>query len=178
MGGILLKKILVISLSIVLLLIIGYFACRYVSTQMKIYYDNKIAQNINENSKIPYDLLTKYNGVNQDKLKEDYKYTDNYMSNDYSSEDIFLKFSGYPNDESEYYLNGIVIKNNKYNLLEITSGTDVLEVEKIFKMHDFYKESKNKYKNHDVTILLEVDNNKVEQISVEIKTKYLGNRLY
>lgn len=90
---------------------------------------------------------------------------DNYMSKDYTDEDISFSYYGYPNDESEYCLGSIGLLTNKYNILGVTVGDnmkrEITKLEKYgFKLEDSgdYLEVTLKYKDFTISMEANLEN--------------------
>lgn len=139
---------------------------------------NKMIDNINNNSDLPVTYMIKYENELDDKFSE-YNKLHNFMSIDFSDKDIFFSFYGYPNDESDYYLGKIELRNNKYNILGINLDNSIEEAIKTFEEYGFIIEDK-----YDGYVSLKYDkftiefNKNQKVITLEVKSEYLGNRVY
>ena len=199
------NKIMIFSIVIIIIFVcIGalYFL-KYKSSQKN---DNKENNKINENvyennietedkisdifnlintkSDLPVEYMSRYN--NEDEDLKNYEFIDNFMSKDYSGENISFSYYGYPTDESDYYLGKINLKTNKYNILGVYIGDSYFEGVGMIEQYGFKIEKQDEYEtilkyDDDFSIKLISDlenNNIIKSIELEAESKYLGNRDY
>lgn len=162
------KNVLFILIGVILIVLLVFIFFMNKSDQIKI--NDDMIKKINDNSNLPINLLEKYDETNS--FLSNLNFLKNYMSYDYDNDDISLSFYGYPNDESDYYLGEIIIKSNNYNILGINTDTSYADATEILKKYNLDKE----YKNIKVEII-NIDE-KIEEISIKVESKYLGNRVY
>lgn len=151
---------------------------------------HKIADIINKNSNLPIKYMSKFD--TKDSNLQKFNKLDNYMSKDFTDEDILLSYYGYPNDESEYCLGSIGLLTNKYNILGVTVGDNMKQAITKLEKYGFKLKESDDYlevtlKNNDFTITMEADlensiddkdNIVIEGIEIKADSKYLGNRVY
>lgn len=149
----------------------------------------RIVDIINNNSNLPIKYMSKLDTENLNLQK--FNKLDNYMSKDYTDEDISFSYYGYPDDESEYYLGSIGLLTNKYNILGVTIGDNMKQSITKLEKYGFKLEESDDYlevtlKYNDFTITMEAneenyedtDNTVIEGIGIKANSKYLGNRVY
>ncbi len=139
-------------------------------------------EEINRLSRLPCDLLKKYDGQVIERLFERgfTKYIENYMSQDYYGSDGMVSASGYPHDEARFYITEIDLKTNEYDILGIKVGVYFKNIECIFESYGYSKlkeGDKYYFEKDDVQINI-IGEELVENIRVEVKTFFLGNKLY
>ena len=180
------KKRIIIILGIIVVIVIAIIAI-IVIRKNNVY---KIVDIINNNSNLPVKYMSKFDI--EDTNLQKYNKLDNYMSKDYTDEDISLSYYGYPNDESEYCLGSIGLLTNKYNILGITVGDNMKQAITKLEKYGFKLKESDDYlevtlKNNDFTITMEADtensiddkdNIVIEGIGIKANSKYLGNRVY
>ena len=143
---------------------------------------------INDNSTLPFKLLMPYDDfVYED---EEVNFIRNWMSRDYYSSKWTLVFSGYPNDECDYYLTKMEVDLSKYCVLGLIKGMRVNTAEKLLSEYGFEKTiEENKdvlgnisthtcYKYCDVKMYLHSDEDVISFLTLEVETYYVGNRIY
>jgi len=141
---------------------------------------------MNLNSYLGYNLLSPYsNEIIKNIKKENRKYIDNYMSNDYHGNGIMWIFSGYPHDESPSYLTEISFTSNNYNIFGFKPGDNIINLIELLKKQKFRKianradnSTETIYKKNDLYIILYHDDETIIKIIVRVRTFYLGNNLY
>lgn len=180
------KKILIVLGIVIVVAIIAVVIVCVVNKSNKM--NVELIKTINDNSNLPIEYMNKYNS--EDNEIDGFERLKNYMSVDYSSEDISFSYYGYPNDESDFYLGRVTLKTDKYNVLGIKIGDDFKEALSKAENYGFKVVEHNDYflatlKNDDITINIESDiendeENKetVGKLSIEAESKYLGRRVY
>ena len=149
----------------------------------------RIVDIINNNSNLPIKYMSKFD--TEDTNLKKFNKLDNFMSKDYSDEDILFSYYGYPNDESEYCLASIGLLTNKYNILGVTVGDNmkqsITKLEKYgFKLEESndYLEGTLNYKDFTITIEANLENSEnientvIGKIGRKANSKYLGNIEY
>lgn len=149
--------------------------------------------NLNQNSYFGYDFLIPFNGSVKERIQMECNgnWIPNYMSYDYFGDDIKWSFSGYPHDESSYFLTEITFNSKKYNAFGIKPGDDISSsVNKLSSMgfepnKGYLRNRLNSYNKGDLFIALdnvasrdENEYTKIETITIQVRTFYLGNRIY
>ena len=201
-------SLLLISLSAVLIIIL---AAVYVKSDHKyvvkslfgeyVFVDNPIQRaktenairELNQSSFIGYDFLSPYDETIKEKIQEGcINGLMNFMSIDFYGDGIKWIFSGYPHDESSYFLTNISFSSNKYHVFGITPGDDIFSAMALLESQGFglAKDAEQEWLEKDfakgdlfITLkpLIDYDNNdysKIQTIVVGVRTFYLGNRLY
>lgn len=145
----------------------------------------RAAKELNHNSVIPCKLLCKYTPDIHQKLLNIIKYfICNYMSYDYCGKGYQLSFSGYPNDECESYLTNITINTNEYFIYGIKIGDNINKLNDCLLSAGYSRvsrkefESKYVYKRGLIIIKCDEKEGKVNSFNIQVKTFYLGNRIY
>lgn len=144
--------------------------------------NNEIINIINKNSNLPIKYMSKYKENN--KYFKKCEVIKNFMSHDYKNKDIVFSFYGYPTDESDYYLGRYTLLTSKYNLLGVKVGDGIKESINKIKKHDFKLEEETEFNStlsyEDFTIELEQEEEKpiIKQITIAVKNKYTGERIY
>lgn len=144
--------------------------------------NNEIINIINKNSNLPIKYMSKYKDNN--KYFKKCEVIKNFMSHDYKNKDIVFSFYGYPTDESDYYLGRYTLLTSKYNLLGVKVGDGIKESINKIKKHDFKLEEETEFNStlsyEDFTIELEQEEEKpiIKQITIAVKNKYTGERIY
>ena len=153
---------------------------------------------INQNSELgACKLLEAYTENMREKLIDSGAYNiDNYMSDDYYwpdddvesemwSQSLMYIFSGYPDDESPFFLTGIEFSSSDYNIFGITAGNTLTDAIKTMEENGFERISadSNMLEKTGITIKLnlyfdEAEEMRVKSIEIDVYTKYLGNRIY
>ena len=182
------KKVLIVLGIIIVIAIIAVVIVCVVNKGKGNKINGELIKNINDNSNLPIEYMSKYNS--EDNEINGFERLRNYMSVDYSNEDISFSYYGYPNDESDYYLGRVSLKTDKYNILGIKIGDDFKEALSKAEKYGFKVVEHNDYfvatlKNDDITINIESDMENDEEnketvgiISIEAESKYLGRRVY
>lgn len=141
----------------------------------------KLIKLVNEKSSLDYELgceLTEQ--VEKDLTEKKFEFVRNYMSYDFYSskdKDLFLSFAGYPTDESYFRLTKYSFKSQNNNVFDISVGDSLEKAEKI--LYDLgFKKFKNGYVNAKLLINFEMQNESIARITLNLESKYLGNRLY
>ena len=152
--------------------------------------NTEISDIINKNSTLPVKYLSKHN--KEDNNLKNYEEFNNLMSYDYKDENIAFSYYGYPNDEADYCLGSISLLTNKYNILGVTIGDNMIEsisnIEnfgfKLEENNDYYTATLN-YKDITIEIEANTENDNIDEnnavigsIQVKAKSKYQGNRAY
>ncbi len=182
----------IIILGIVLVIVIVIVTTIIITNKKKsdLQGNDEIINIINSNSNLPVKYMSKYD--NLDTKLEKYEKLNNYMSNDFNDEDISFSYYGYPNDESEFYLGRISLLSNKYNILGVTIGDNMKQAISKLEKYGFELEERNnhfvatlKYKEFTIKIESDVENYEenedkviIDIMQLEVKSEYLGNRLY
>ncbi len=171
------KKIMIIIGVVVILVIVAVIITVIVVNKNKS-GNQELYKLINKNSELPVEYMSKNSNIDT----SEYEVLNNFMSDDYSNEDIQFSYYGYPNDESEYYLGRITLLTSKYNILGVKVGDKKEEAISKISKYGFELQDENiisatlKYK--DFEILLSFFGEDVTQIKLEADSKYLGNRIY
>jgi hypothetical protein len=135
---------------------------------------------LNKNSYFGYDFLSLWDENIDEKIKKECngKKIQNYMSYDYYGDDIIWIFSGYPNDECSYFLTNISFSSNKYNVFGIKPGDDIsISLDKIKEL-GFEPNKGDLYISFKPQIIDNKIYSTIGTIIIEVKTYYLGNRIY
>jgi len=179
------KILLIIGIIIAIVLVVVLIV---VNSNKNKSINTEIVDIINNYSILPVKYMTKYDA--NDITLERYKKIDNYMSKDFSNEEVSFSYYGYPNDESDYYLGSVSIATNSFNILGVTIGDDMKEAVSKVESYGFELKEHNDYfsatlKKDDYTIKIESDienddetKDTVGSISISVNSKYLGNRVY
>jgi len=143
---------------------------------------------MNQNSNLGYDLLSLYEDSIIEKINKECKnYVNNYMSDDYYGNGISWIFSGYPHDESPNFLTYIEFNSIEYNVFGIKPGDNISDSKNILekmgfenKGHYSKKNRANVFSKGDlyISLITKNDNLIIENIEIEARTFYLGNKLY
>lgn len=182
------KKVLIVLIFIIIVGTIVGLAAVLFNNFNKI--EDATVNVINNNSNLPFAYLSEFDNFNPE--LNNYKLLDNYMSKDYSSNDISFSYYGYPNDESDYRLGEITLQTDKYDLLGVKVGDNMSQSISKIEKYGFELQDRNnsyiaKFKIQDITITLEADiydlyaNDDelvVDKICIKAESKYLGNRMY
>lgn len=144
--------------------------------------NNEIINIINKNSSLPIKYMSKYKENN--KYFKKCEVIKNFMSHDYKNKDIVFSFYGYPTDESDYYLGRYTLLTSKYNLLGVKVGDKIKDSVNLVKKHGFKLQEQTEFNStlsyEDFTIELEQEEEKpiIKQITIAVKNKYTGKRIY
>ena len=151
----------------------------------------KMIETIRNNSDLPILYMSKYLNESTDILSQKYEKISNYMSFDFSDKDILFRYYGYPTDESESYLGSVMLSTNKYNILGISVGDNVVDAIKKLESFGFELNQEKKedfmtgsiiislsYNTFDIAIWTDKDEIKINKLELEAVSKYLGNRIY
>ena len=142
---------------------------------------NAMVKEINKNSILPAPVLSEYQYEKTSSLFPDSSYIDNYMSEDFYSEDYFVSFSGYPTDEDYFRLTNIELLTEKYKIYGIAVGMRVNIAENNLVKYGFSRSADNEtecYCIPGISISFSVSNEIITQINLEIETYYVGNNDY
>ena len=182
------KKVLIILGIVIVVAIIAVVIVCVVNKGKGNKMNAELIKTINDNSNLPIEYMSKYNS--EDNEINGFERLKNFMSVDYSNEDIAFSYYGYPNDESDFYLGRVSLKTDKYNILGIKIGDDMKEAVSKVESYGFELKEHNDYfsatlKKDDYTIKIEseIENDDetkdtVGSISISVNSKYLGNRVY
>jgi hypothetical protein len=138
----------------------------------------KAIAELNQNSYLGYDFLSPWDENIKEKIQIECNgnWIQNYMSRDYYGDNIKWIFSGYPHDECSSFLTEVSFSSNKYNVFGIKPGDDISNALDILKSLGFENNKRGdlqiSFDPHDE------NNSEIEKITIEVKTYYLGNRLY
>ncbi|MDR0444209.1 MAG: hypothetical protein LBH44_12480 [Treponema sp.] len=135
---------------------------------------------LNQKSYFGYDFLIPLDKNIKEKLQIECNgnWITNFMSNDYYGDNITWTFSGYPYDECSFFLTQIDFSSTQYHVFGIKPGDDMQTSLKVLSNFGF-EQSKG-----DLSIQLKhhskdnSDHSKIGTITVNVKTGYLGNRIY
>ena len=177
------KSLIIIGILAIIFIIVTIVVVNLTNNKTK----DAIRDTINKNSNLPYTFLGQ-----DDVIPTNYEVLNNFMSIDYSNNDIYFSYYGYPNDESEYRLGEITLLTNKYNILGVKKGDNMAKSIEEIQKYGFKLEDRNNaliavLKNGDITITLETNfdniyepesSYEVEKINIKAASKYLGSNLY
>ena len=99
-----------------------------------------MADIINENSILPVKYLSIYD--KKATILNNYKILDNFMSVDFSDDDIEFSYYGFPDNHSDFYLGDIILLTNKYNILGVTIGDNLKKSVSKIEQYGFKVDSK------------------------------------
>ncbi len=149
----------------------------------------KKVKEINQSSELPFNLLIPHDDFIE-KYHGEMDRFENFMSNDYCTHKWSLEFSGYPNDECDMFLTKTTVDLDEYSVFGINDNTTVEEAESILADYGFIytsQEYKNflgeirtdtYYKYLDIKIYLHTKDDKIPSLTLEVRTYYVGNRIY
>lgn len=141
---------------------------------------------INKLSNLPYDFLGLYDQNSY--LLKNLEEIDNEMSVDYISTSFKLMFMGYPTDMNKDKLVTIELYDNQYNVFGITVGMKSKKIKDIIYKYGFKRAKKLDtnwqdlsgqentigYKNGNILICFEIEENVIKEIIIDAKSIYLG----
>lgn len=110
-------------------------------------------------------------------IDKGYEEIDNYMSNDYLSKEVDVICSGYPHDEARFKVTEMRLKTDMFDILGIKVGMIIEEAEKVLEIYQYEKNQENLWIKDDVIISID-GKSFIENLRIEVKTFYLGNRVY
>lgn len=148
---------------------------------------------LNQNSYLGYDFLVPLDEGTKEKIQLECNgnWITNYMSHDYYGDNITWIFSGYPHDECSSFLTEVRFCSDNHNVFGIKPGDDIsIAEDKLLSLgfeHNNGYSRRRYYSYNKGDLFIAFDNfvnrgngehSKIETITVQVRTFYLGNRIY